>query len=298
MGGGKGGGGGTTTVEKADPWVGQQPYLRDLFSRAQTLSQQPMQTYPGSTVAGFTGPQLQGQQMALDAANAMGPQIQSAQGASQFGTSGAVLSPDSNPYLAQHAQAATRPIQEQLVEEVIPGIESQAVAQGAYSSNRPGVSKAMATGRAADAMGDVTTDIYSNAYGQGLDYMGKSLALAPQTMQLGTMPSQIYQGVGSQQQQMDQAQLTDLVNKFEQQQMEPWDRLSQYGSLVGGGNYGGTSNRQVDRATNQALSTLGGGATGAWMGSMVPGWGAGAGSMLGPAGWAGMGLGALLGYMA
>jgi len=48
----KGGGGGTNTVQKADPWAGQQPYLTDLFSQAQQLYQQgPQQFYPGRTYA-------------------------------------------------------------------------------------------------------------------------------------------------------------------------------------------------------------------------------------------------------
>ena len=31
----KGGGGGTNTVQKADPWVGQQPYLTDIYGESQ-----------------------------------------------------------------------------------------------------------------------------------------------------------------------------------------------------------------------------------------------------------------------
>jgi len=33
-----------TTVQKADPWEGQQPYLKDLFSAAQQLYRQPGHT--------------------------------------------------------------------------------------------------------------------------------------------------------------------------------------------------------------------------------------------------------------
>jgi len=48
----KGGGGGTNTVQKADPWAGQQPYLTDLYRQAQTQFQQgPQQFYPGRTYA-------------------------------------------------------------------------------------------------------------------------------------------------------------------------------------------------------------------------------------------------------
>ena len=50
-----GGGGGTNTVEKADPWEGQQPYLLDLFGQAQGLYNRGVpEYYPGQTVAPFS----------------------------------------------------------------------------------------------------------------------------------------------------------------------------------------------------------------------------------------------------
>ena len=50
--GGGGGGGDTTTVQKADPWEGQQPFLTDTFSQAQNLyNNYAPQYYPNSLVA-------------------------------------------------------------------------------------------------------------------------------------------------------------------------------------------------------------------------------------------------------
>jgi hypothetical protein len=46
-----GGGGGTTTVQKADPWSGVQPYLKQLYGGASNAFNQTPQYYPGSTVA-------------------------------------------------------------------------------------------------------------------------------------------------------------------------------------------------------------------------------------------------------
>lgn len=100
-GGGKGGGGGggsTTTVQKADPWVGQQPYLvggrhpesgeviPGVFIEAMKLyknGQLSPEYYKGDTVAGqsdWTKQALQmqadralnGSQLINDASNAMG----------------------------------------------------------------------------------------------------------------------------------------------------------------------------------------------------------------------------------
>ena len=53
------GGGGNNTVQKADPWEGQQPYLRDIFAQGQNLfNQGTPEYYPGQTVADFS-PQTQ-----------------------------------------------------------------------------------------------------------------------------------------------------------------------------------------------------------------------------------------------
>ncbi|HLB80611.1 MAG TPA: hypothetical protein VJJ77_08905, partial [Dongiaceae bacterium] len=46
--------GSTTTVQQADPWAGQQPFLADIFSEAQRLYDAPGPLYfPGPTVAPF-----------------------------------------------------------------------------------------------------------------------------------------------------------------------------------------------------------------------------------------------------
>ena len=54
-----GGGGTQTTVQQADPWSGQQPYLTDLFANARGLHDQgPREFFPGPMVAPFS-PQSQ-----------------------------------------------------------------------------------------------------------------------------------------------------------------------------------------------------------------------------------------------
>ena len=90
------GGGGGTTVQKADPWVGQQPYLQDMFAQAQNMFQQGygQEYYPGQTVAPFS-PQTQ---MALDlqTQRAMGGSPQ--QAAMGRYITGTLQQPTVNPY--------------------------------------------------------------------------------------------------------------------------------------------------------------------------------------------------------
>src|SRR5690606_177212 len=51
--GGGGGGGTQQVVQKSDPWAGQQPYLTEIFARAQQLASTPQTYFPGQTFAGL-----------------------------------------------------------------------------------------------------------------------------------------------------------------------------------------------------------------------------------------------------
>ena len=67
--------GGGTTVQKADPYAGQQPFLVDTYQQAQNLyNQGPMQFFPDRTFASPTEQQLIAEEMATQAA--LGPQSQ------------------------------------------------------------------------------------------------------------------------------------------------------------------------------------------------------------------------------
>jgi len=186
-------------------WGAQSPFLQDLYKQAQAYSQ----TSPTSAL------EQQGQQAAVDYAGQMNPMLQSAQGAQQFLTNPNILSPDSNPYLAQTAQAATSPIMQALMEQIMPGIRSGAVGAGGYGGSRQGIAEGIAGRGALQAIGDTNANIYSQAYGQGLNAMQGGLQAAPQTAALGLLPSQIMQQVG------------------QEQRLAPFQQLAQYRDLLG-----------------------------------------------------------------
>ena len=91
-----GGGGGGQTVQKADPWVGQQPYLHDMFAQAQNMFRQGygQEYYPGQTVAGFAPQQQQAFDLTTQRALGGSPQ-QAAMGDYITGT---LRQPTVNPY--------------------------------------------------------------------------------------------------------------------------------------------------------------------------------------------------------
>ena len=184
----------------------QQPFLQDLFQRAQTQSQGPA----------FNPLQTQGQEAALQAGQNLSPFIQGTQEAGQFLTNPNLLSPESNPFLAQTAQAATRPIFQNLMEQILPVIRGGAVGAGGFGGSRQGIAEGIASRGALDAAGDVSGDIFSQAYGQGLNALQGGLSLAPQTAGLGLLPSQIMSQVGA------------------EQQNAPFNQLAQFQQLLGG----------------------------------------------------------------
>ena len=66
------GGGSTNTIQKADPYIGQQPYLLDIYAQAQNQFNQPLQFFPGQTYANPTDLQIAAEN--LQAGTALGGQ--------------------------------------------------------------------------------------------------------------------------------------------------------------------------------------------------------------------------------
>ena len=94
----KGGGGGgsqsTQTIQKADPWSGQQPFLTTGYEQAQArLNSDQPSYYPGSTVTPFNQNELAAQQMALNYAG--GDRPQAMQASAESAMTGEMLA---NPY--------------------------------------------------------------------------------------------------------------------------------------------------------------------------------------------------------
>lgn len=191
----------------------QLPYLKDLFQRASEFSQRP-------TFVGFNPLQKAGQQAAINFAGGISPFISGAFGAGQnLFTAG---NPLQNPYLQQTAGAAIRPLYENLMRDILPGINDQAIASGAYSGTGRDIERGLARAGTAQAAGDVLGNIFSNAYGQGLQAQQAGIGLAPQLAQLGLLPSGILQDIGGQQRALTQEGILD-----------PFTQLERFQSLLG-----------------------------------------------------------------
>jgi len=282
-----GGGGATTTVEKSDPWEGQQPYLKDIFAQAQDQYQTGApEYYPGQTLAPYSGQEQMAQGMAEGFA--LGPAqgfAQDTMAANQFALGDAMYA-DSNPYLQSAARGAIQPVTETLMRDILPGIRQGAVQAGQYGGTRQDLATSGAIDKAIEDMLNTTSGMYSQGYGQGLDAMTKGLALAPQTMQVGAMPAEMLGASGAMDRNMLQSLMNEEKARWDFQQQVPSTMLSQYQQLIQGG-YGGSSSAYSDAGGGSDLSNaLGGAMSGYAMAGMMPALG-----MTGPVG---AGIGALM----
>jgi Chaperone of endosialidase len=248
-----GGGASTQTVtQKADPWAGQQPYLTDVFAQAKNLyNAQGPNYFPTSTVA----PMNSGQTDSLNNIYSVGsqggtPALQAAQGNNTQTLNGDYLSAG-NPYFSNMAQS--------VLGQVMPGIQA-----GFNTGNRldSGLASRAAAMGATDALGGLAYQNYQDERGNQI----KAQALAPGIDQstLGDMNTGL-QAAGAYQNQ-NQNELSDLVNRWNYGQQQPWQKLGMYGQSVAG-NYGGTTQTQQPMYSNPTANILGGASALAGIGS-------------------------------
>lgn len=246
MGGGKGGGGGTTqTVQKSDPWSGQQDYLKDIFSRAQEFGTDPTkapQYYPTSTVA------------------SMNPyETQAIQGLSDFGQSGGSAGLQASD--AQIAKTANgdylnqgNPYQDAVNKSIMATVMPQLTAQFTQGNNMNNPAAAYAVSQG------VGSAIANSQYGNYQQERQNQLDAAKNAALTSTAQQQALQGglaAGQTQQEQAQNELNDLVNRYNYNQNLPQQQLNYYSALVNNGTYGGTTTSQQPYYSNSAANTLG-----------------------------------------
>ncbi|TXH17930.1 MAG: hypothetical protein E6R03_03040 [Hyphomicrobiaceae bacterium] len=121
-------------------------------------------------------PQVQGMQVNTQQVNT--PQIGAAQVDAQGAMSQALQGGASNPYLDQLVQAATRSATRQFNDSVLPGIRTDATLAGQRGGASEGLAQGIAAGRMGETIGDVTSQLYGNAFNQNAETQRQALGLA------------------------------------------------------------------------------------------------------------------------
>lgn len=297
------------------PWSAQQPYLRYGFEQGRSLYDQavgrPM--YDGPFDAG-TNPNLdQGFNRMVDWSNNAGMSAgNDLAAAGRLGIGGFGQSLGNAQTLFNQAQAdqtqntinragqfADNPYVDGLVDASLRDVNrnlqlglasnnANAVGTGNMNSTRAGVTEALLTQGAQDRAADISSQIRSGLYSQGLGLantqiqqgFGNSLAANQQslagvatgaqmlgqgtTIQQGAIGAQI--GVGQQQRDIANAGIRGELQKDAYQTNRDLDLLSKYMSIVGGRDWGGTNAAGVNYGTHDPLSS---GVQGALGGAMM-----------------------------
>ncbi|MFA7256044.1 MAG: hypothetical protein WC047_00515 [Kiritimatiellales bacterium] len=327
--GGGGGGGNTNTIQEADPWVGQQDYLREIFARANTQSKTPQQYFPGSTVTPFSSETEQALQM--QAGRAINGSAALSGGNKQLTDTlrGDYLT--ANPafdYLNNNARGDylnKNPYIDETVGRALGkvrnSLDSQFASGGRYGSGLHQTALAGAYGDTAASMYGqnyanerqnqiAATGAMGQMFGDERTKQMQAMQFAPQMANQEYVDAQQLANVGETRESLAQAQLTDELNRWNFDQNAQDAALNRYAQLVQG-QYGGTTSTSSMAAnpTNRLAGTAGGALAGAYLGSAAFGTaagsaaaGAGSGATYGSVvpGWGtaiGAGIGALGGYL-
>jgi hypothetical protein len=201
-GGGKGGGSAPTqTVQQSSsPWAGQQPYLSDIFARAQAnMNSGGPAYYPGQVTATPDALTTQAQNTLIGAATQQGNLANTTAASNQFNMTNA-RDVNSNPFLQAAIDAAIRPLTRSFTQAggTLNQTRDQAQGAGQFGGSRQGVAEGIANQAYLDKVGDVASTMASQGYQSGLDASIKSAALTPQTQQALAAPAASLDAVGQQ----------------------------------------------------------------------------------------------------
>ena len=263
--GGKSGGSSSdqNMTTEAVPWSGAQPHLQSIMSSAGSLyGQGGPGYYPGQTFAGRDPLSDQAQNLRLNyATNSMPGQIYDAQRAQSF----ALNSPDAanNPYVQNMMQSNQFMANRNLSENLLPMIDSGAVAAGQMGGSRQGIAQGLAMRGTQEALANANAQTMMDAYGKGLGAQQGALAMAPNIMGMGTAPMDIMGQVGAYNQGIDTQALDADMARWNYNQERPWDALGRYSNIVSGNNQWGSSSTQEGGGSSPVASAIGGGLMGA-----------------------------------
>lgn len=253
-------GGSTTTVQKADPWSGAQPYLKDIMGQAQNVYNQSAnnQYYPYSTVVPFSNATNQGLNAITQRATNGSPLIGSAQDELQKTISGGYLDPTQNPAY------------QTMMDSVTNQVNSQFGAAGRTGS-----------GMNQEALARGITQGGSQLYDQERQRQIQGMLFAPQMANQDYYDATQLLGVGQQQEGLAGNYINDAMNRYNFNQQQPWQNLQNYSGIVGGFGSQGESSSSTQSQSAPKGNAIGGMAGGAMAGSMFGPWGTAIGAGLG-----------------
>jgi len=221
----------STQTMKSEPWEGQAPYLRDLYSKAQALPVQ--QFFPGQTYASPSDLTFQAEQLAEQAA--LGPQSTIA-GSIVPSIQEQLMSPAqrfSDPLLQESLRAGLRPMEES-ASRLLQQARRDATQKGQLGGSRQGILESEVIKDLLTKQSDVASRLYGDVYGDTLSAQARALAFAPQAMSSLMQPSASLSNIAAAQTARAQQPIDEAMRRFAFEQAAPGEALSQYANIAAG----------------------------------------------------------------
>lgn len=289
-GGGDDGGGGsqtTQTIQKSDPWEGQQPYLRRGFSEAEKLflNQAPPQLFQGNMTLPYSPETETALDLTLMRALNGSPVTSAANQQLTNTLNGEYMN---NPTIRGdylYGGAGFNAAVDAATRKITPQVESAFASGGRLNSGLADVAKTQAISDAFASQYGQERQLQQNAFQNERENQMRSMFFAPQVAQQDYDDFSRIAQVGAARESLDQQKLQEQIARWDYGQNAYQDQLARYMGLIQG-NYGGTtsgtstiSNQLAEESGgNPLLSGLGGAATGFSIGGP---WGAAVGGGLG-----------------
>lgn len=221
----------STQTMKSEPWEGQAPYLRDLYSKAQALPVQ--QFYTGQTYANPSDLTFQAEQLAQQAA--LGPQSTIA-GSIIPSIQEQLMSPAqrfNDPLLQESLRAGLRPMEES-ASRLLQQARRDATGAGQLGGTRQGILESEVLKDLLTKQSDVASKLYGDVYGDTLSAQARGLAFAPQAMSTLMQPSASLSNIAAAQTARAQQPIDEAMRRFAFEQAAPGEALNQYANIAAG----------------------------------------------------------------
>ena len=258
----------TTTTE---PWSGVKPYLLSGYKDAQSLYNQGAPGYyPGQATAPMSSYSKQSLDATAQRAAYGSDLTRSAQDQLQKTINGDYL--NSNPYLQGAINAAVQPITNAFSSEVMPGIDSNFSAAGRYGSGLQGAAYNDANQTLAQQIGNVSTNMAYQNYGDERQRQIQGMLFAPQMAQQDYNDLAMLGQAGQGYDQYNQNLINSDIEKYNYNQNADWNYLNDYIGLLNGATGSSSTTKAPGQAPMSPITgALGGAMAGASLGSAIPG---------------------------
>ena len=248
------GSGSQTQTTKSEPWEGQAPYLRDIFSQAQNMT--PQQFYPDQTYANpadllLRAEQL-GEQQALggqqDIANALVPGFTSlmADPSTRF----------ADPMFQEALRAGTRPMEES-ASRLLQQARRGATKAGQLGGSRQGILESEVIKDLLTKQSDVASRLYGDVYGDALKSQAVAMQNIPTIMSGLQAPAQTLQQLGNIRTARAQLPIDEAMQRYKFNQNANLANLQNYSNLIGSPIPGTQTTTQPGAKSNPLLGLLG-----------------------------------------